>query len=71
MVLPGKQAIVLSEEAFSKGESAADYWIIEDELDDERRASRLWEKIASKNAERGHMIFRGAKADFQKSRCED
>ena len=52
MIPPGKQAVALSEEAFPKRDSVADYWIIEDKLDDERLASRLWEKIAAECAER-------------------
>lgn len=57
MVPPGKRAAVLSEKAFSKRDSAADYWIIEDELDDERRAASLWEKAAAECVERKRMIF--------------
>ena len=53
MVPPGKRALALSEEVSSKRDSVADYWIIEDELDDERRASRLWQKIPAECAERG------------------
>lgn len=57
MVPPGKRAVVLSEETFSKRDSDADYWIIEDELDDERRAASLWEKAAAECVERRRMIF--------------
>ncbi len=67
-----KQAIVLSEGVFPlpKGDQITDYLIIEDGLDDERRATRFLEKCGARCAERGRMIFWTRRRFWGESFCE-